>query len=171
MCDVCIMRTINQLINVDAHYGKYYYFITGWIDRVWRVYSSIVHHVERQHGWKATLWALLLLLYIFPPKSGIIMPACCLPGGIVRRRINHTWWVLHYRGLPVIRRGQWRLHHEGRNVQHCRSHLPNGGKLLFLSFPFAMHSVFRTWRHEHEKREKFFPYERRSGVQGWARMS
>jgi len=58
-----------------------------------------------------------------------------------------------YRGLPVVRRGQWRIHYPGRDVQHCRSHLSNGRKLdsLSLSHSFvslclwAIHTLQQIW--------------------------
>lgn len=49
------------------------------------------------------------------------------------------------RGLPVVRHGQRRLHHERWDVQHCRSHLPDGGKFCSLNYLFDRKHDFPKW--------------------------
>ena len=64
---------------------------------------------------------------------------------MIRRPLCLTSFSFPFRGFPLVRCGQRRLHHSKRNVRHRRCHLPNGGRFNAFIFSDADCSLYSMY--------------------------
>lgn len=81
--------------------------------------------------------------YDFSAEQRAHLRISCCPGNFNSRSQSRffPFYSSLFRGLSFVRRGQWRLHHEGRDVQYSRRDISDGRK--YISFKLLLRESSR----------------------------